>query len=155
MIERAAGERIAAPRPWPAREAKSIAALPAIAEANDEAVKMPRPVEEHAAAAEEVGGAAAEQQEASEDQRVARDRPADLRATQLQVRCDVRQRDVHGRDVEDDHQLRDEQHREKPAVSRGASVCAVYVVVLSRAVVLRVLRLVVHDLTPFKSDVTV
>ena len=44
MIESAAGERIAAPSPWPAREAKSIAALPAIAEANEEAVKTPRPV---------------------------------------------------------------------------------------------------------------
>ena len=44
MIESAAGERIAAPRPWPARDAKSVAALPAIAEANEEAVKTPRPV---------------------------------------------------------------------------------------------------------------
>src|SRR3954471_8873440 len=44
MIESAAGERIAAPRPWPAREAKSIEALPAIAEAKEEAVKTPRPV---------------------------------------------------------------------------------------------------------------
>ena len=77
--------------------------------------------QEHAAAAEEVGGAAAEEQEASEDQRVARDRPADLRAAQLQVGRDVRQRDVHGGDVEDDHQLRDEQHRQKPAMRRAAA----------------------------------
>jgi hypothetical protein len=44
MIERAAGESIAAPSPWPARAAKSAAAEPAIAEAKDETVKMPRPV---------------------------------------------------------------------------------------------------------------
>ena len=44
MIERAAGESIAAPRPWPARAAKSVAAVPAIAEASEEAVKTPRPV---------------------------------------------------------------------------------------------------------------
>ena len=33
MIDSAAGESIAAPRPWPARAANSSAALPAMAEA--------------------------------------------------------------------------------------------------------------------------
>ena len=39
--------------------------------------------EEHAAATEKVGGAATEEQEAAEDQRVARDRPADARAAEV------------------------------------------------------------------------
>ena len=43
-IESAAGERIAAPSPWPARDEKSMAELPASADANEEAVKTPRPV---------------------------------------------------------------------------------------------------------------
>src|SRR5437868_15523624 len=44
MIERAAGDSIAAPRPWPARAANRAAAEPAIADARDEAVKTARPV---------------------------------------------------------------------------------------------------------------
>ena len=43
MIARAAGESIAAPRPWPARAAKRASAVGANAEAKDDAVKMPRP----------------------------------------------------------------------------------------------------------------
>ena len=43
MIESAAGESIAAPRPWPARAANSVAAPPASAEASDESVKTLRP----------------------------------------------------------------------------------------------------------------
>src|SRR5437870_4042952 len=39
MIDRAAGESIAAPRPWPARPAKRAVAVPASAEAREEAVK--------------------------------------------------------------------------------------------------------------------
>ena len=44
MIERAAGESIAAPSPWPARAANKAVALAARAEATDAAVKTPRPV---------------------------------------------------------------------------------------------------------------
>ena len=44
MIDSAAGESMAAPRPWPARAANSAPAVPAMAEANDETVKTPRPV---------------------------------------------------------------------------------------------------------------
>ena len=67
-----------------------------------------------------------------------------VRAAQVQVGRDVRQSDVHGGDVEDDHQLGDEQHREKPAVGR-ASRC---LPLSNRGVVLGVLRRVMHDLTP-------
>src|SRR5205823_4318216 len=74
------------------------------------------PGEEHPAATEKVGGAATEQQKAAEDQGVARDRPADARTAHVQVGGDVRKRDVHGGDVEDDHQLRDEQNRKEEAV---------------------------------------
>ena len=44
MMDSAAGESMAAPRPWPARAANSAAAVPASAEATDETVKTPRPV---------------------------------------------------------------------------------------------------------------
>ena len=95
--------------------------------------------EEHAAATEKVGGAAAEEQEAAEDQRVARDRPADARAAEVEVGGDVRKGDVHSRDVEDDHQLRDEQHREEPAIRRAGVMCG------DRDFALAVLVLPVHD----------
>ena len=113
MIESAAGESIAAPRPWPARAANSVVAPPASAEATDESGEDGQAGEEHAPAAEQVGGAAAEQEQAAEDQRVARDRPADVTAADVEVLRDVGQRDVHGRDVEDHHQLGDAEQDEQ------------------------------------------
>ena len=61
---------------------------------------------------------------------------------ELQVGGDVRQRDVHGGDVEDDHQLRDEQHGEQPAMRLRMGVRAV-----DRPFLRGVLGLVVHGLT--------
>ena len=75
--------------------------------------------EEHAPAPEQVGGAPAEQQQAAEDQRVARDRPADVTAADVEVLRHVGKRDVHGRDVEDHHQLGDAEQDEQ-AGSRSA-----------------------------------
>ena len=62
---------------------------------------------------DQVGQPAAEEEQAAEDERVARDRPADRRAAQLQISREARQGDVHGRDVEDDHQLGDQQDDEE------------------------------------------
>ena len=69
--------------------------------------------QEHPPAAEEVGGASAEQQQAAEDERVARDGPADVAAGDVQALGHVRHGDVDGRDVEDDHQLRDAEQQEQ------------------------------------------
>ena len=76
--------------------------------------------QEHPASPEQVGGAAAEEEQAAEDQRVARDRPADAGAGQVQITGEARQRDVHRRDVEDHHQLRDQQDEEEQAAFRAA-----------------------------------
>ncbi len=73
----------------------------------------------------------------------------------MQVGSDVRQSDVHGRDVEDDHQLRDKQHREEPTCGRLAGGFRSDRLVFDRGVLLGVLWLVMHDLTPFKLDATV
>ena len=72
----------------------------------------------------------------------------------MQVGRDVRQRDVHGGDVEDDHQLGDEQHRQKPAMRRAPGVFGACVLV-NRGVVRGVLGLGMHDVTPSKLDDTV
>ena len=69
--------------------------------------------QEHAPAAQEVSGASAEEQQASEDERVARDGPADIAAGDAEALGDVRHGDVDGRDVEDDHQLRDAEQEEQ------------------------------------------
>ena len=73
--------------------------------------------QEHPPTPEQVGGAAAEEEQASEDERVAGDRPADVGAAELKVFREARQRDVHGRDVEDDHQLGDEQDEQEDAAA--------------------------------------
>jgi hypothetical protein len=80
----------------------------------------PEARQEHPPAAEQVGRAAAEEQQASEDQRVARDRPADVGAADPKISREARQRDVHRRDVEDHHQLGDQQDEQQdPAPLAG------------------------------------
>ena len=76
--------------------------------------------QEHPPTPEQVGGAAAEEEQASEDERVAGDRPADAGARELKVFREARQRDVHGRDVEDDHQLGDEHDEQEDATALAA-----------------------------------
>jgi hypothetical protein len=73
--------------------------------------------DEQPAPADEVGGAAAEQQEPAEHQRVGVDHPLQVRRRELEVVLDRRQRDVHDRGVEDDHELREaDQHQDEPRV---------------------------------------
>ena len=122
MIDSAAGESIAAPSPCPARAAKKTAALPASADTSDDDGEHAETGQEDTPATEEVRGAAAEQQQAAEDQRVARDRPAQVSAGDPQLRREIRKRDVHGRDVEDDHQLRERQHEKEAPPRRSSDV---------------------------------
>jgi hypothetical protein len=69
---------------------------------------------EHPTASEQIGRAAPQQQQAPEDQRIARNRPAQIRVADPQILREIGQRDVHRRDVEDHHQLRQGQHRQQP-----------------------------------------
>ena len=124
MIASAAGESSAAPRPWPARAANRVVAEPAMADANDDALKIAEAGQEHAPTAEQIGSPAAEEEQASEDERVAGDGPADVGAAELEVSREARQRDVHGRDVEDDHQLGDQQDdQENTTALAGSADC--------------------------------
>ena len=68
--------------------------------------------DEHAPAPEQVGRAAAEEQEAPEDQRIGADDPLEVLLGEPEVVLDRRQRDVHDRDVQDDHELHREDERE-------------------------------------------
>ena len=61
---------------------------------------------------EEVGGPATEEEETGEGQRVGVDHPLQARGAEVQVTLDGRQRHVHDRCVEDDHELADADKRE-------------------------------------------
>jgi len=61
---------------------------------------------EHAPAAEQIGGAPAEHEQAAEGQCVGVDDPLEAGRGEAEAVADLRQRDVHDRDVEDDHELR-------------------------------------------------
>ena len=65
------------------------------------------PGEEDAAAAEEVARPAAQQQQAAERERVGVDDPLEAVDGEPEIGLDRGQGDVHDRDVEDDHELRD------------------------------------------------
>ena len=124
-IESAAGETSAAPRPCSARPPISMpddVAMPLTSEAT---VKTATPGDEQALPAEQVGRAPAEQQEAAEDERVGVDDPLQARpARSARPVLDRRQRDVHDRRVEHDHELRDaDEDEDEPAVDRGARNC--------------------------------
>ena len=67
-------------------------------------------------ASEQVGKSAAQQQHSAEQDRVGGDHPLQAVLGEVKVVLDRRQRDVHDCDVDDDHELRGNGHREnKPA----------------------------------------
>jgi hypothetical protein len=63
--------------------------------------------------AQQVRGAAAEEQEAAEQERVGVRHPRQLRGRQAQLRGDGRQRHADDRGVEDEHELRGRQQRQR------------------------------------------
>ena len=116
-IESAAGEMIAAPRPWIERAPISDASLHARPASSEPIAKTARPDDEHAATTEHVGGAAAEQQEPAEDERVRADHPLQVLLRETEIHLDRRQRDIHDRDVEHHHELDDAEESESPPLA--------------------------------------
>jgi hypothetical protein len=76
----------------------------------------PETEQEHPAAAEQVGGPAAEEQEPCERQHIGVDHPLQAGRRVVQVAADGRQRHVHDRDIEHDHELRHAGERQDDAV---------------------------------------
>ena len=121
MIDSAAGETSAAPRPCSARAAISIP------DEVREPAQQRRDVENSTTPARkirlrpmQVAGPAAEQQEAAEQQRVAVDDPLQVGRREAEVALDRGQRDVGDRRVEDDHELREaDQDEDEPPVGRA------------------------------------
>ena len=75
--------------------------------------KQRKPNHQDPAAAEQVRRTTAEQQEAAERERVRADDPLEILLREMQVLLDRRQRDVHDRDVENDHQVGDSEDCER------------------------------------------
>ena len=73
-----------------------------------------------------IGQAAAEQERAAEEDGVRRDHPLQARLREVEIRLDRRQGDVHDRDVEDDHELCGDDHRESQPAP-GVDVLFAYV----------------------------
>ena len=110
MIDSAAGETIAAPRPCAARAAMQPS-LRLRESARERGEREQHEADhEHPPASEQVGHPAAQQQEAAEGQRVGVHDPREVRAREVQRPPDRRQRDVDDRGVDHDHELR---HREQ------------------------------------------
>src|SRR5262249_13840580 len=72
-------------------------------------------------APDQVTGAAAEEEEAAERERVGVDDPLQIGLGEVQVLLDRRQRDVHDRRVEHDHELRQaDEDQHKPGIAPGS-----------------------------------
>ena len=79
--------------------------------------------EEHPLAADQVAEPSGQQQQAAEGDQERVDDPGEVALGEVQVVLDRRQRDVHDRHVEDDHQLReadDDERRPAPTVGGEA-----------------------------------
>ena len=68
--------------------------------------------DEEPSAPEQIGDPAAEQQRPAEENRVGGDHPLQVRLREAEIRLDRRQRDVHDRDVENDHELGGDDERQ-------------------------------------------
>ncbi len=103
---------VAAPRPCKRAEGDQRLVAPRKAAQERTEREDDRADQEDAPAAEEVGRTPSEQQESAEDERVGADHPLEVLLREPEVDLDRRQRDVHDRDVEDDHELHREDERE-------------------------------------------
>ena len=115
------GATMAPPRPCSARAATSASIDGASAASADAAVKIPRPIDEHAPPPEPVTERGAGEQEDGERQRVRVDRPLETLDRRVEVGADHRQRRRHDEVVEHDHDERQRRDDERPEASCGRS----------------------------------
>src|SRR3954466_5660512 len=120
----AAGESSAAPMPWIARTAIRVSEFGANPPASEAAPNSARPIMKRRRrpsrslarpprnSTPPKGSAAPEQQQAAEGERVPVDDPLEAVGGEPEIGLDRGQGDVHDRDVEDDHELRDGEHRQ-------------------------------------------
>ena len=105
ISESATAETTAPPRPWTARAATSIPCDVARPQASEATREERDADQEQPPVAEQVAEPAAQQQEAAEGQQVGVHDPGERGLGEAEVVPDRRQRDVHDRRVEHDHQV--------------------------------------------------
>ena len=115
-MDSVAGATTAPPRPWNARATIKLALALGQATGQRRRGEQQEPDEQHPLVPEQVRRAPAEQQEAGERDRVGVDDPLQVDDREAEVIADRRQRDVHDRHVEDDHELREAAEDEGPAL---------------------------------------
>ena len=123
ISDSATADTTAPPRPCTARAAISQAWVCASPQASEATREQRDAEQEQLAVAVQVAEPAAEQQEAAEGEHVGVDHPDQRGLGELQVRADRRQRHVHDRGVEHDHQHAQAQHHQcQPAFARVGRV---------------------------------
>ncbi len=105
-MESAAGDRMAAPSPWTARAITSQPELVASPQKREATVNSATPDDEDPAASQLVRHPPAQHQESPEEQRIGIQDPEQVHLREMQAPLDRGQRDVHDRDIQDDHELR-------------------------------------------------
>ena len=124
MMARITEACMAAPMPWTKRAAMRKPWLGAAPQRTEATVKTHEPGKEHALAAEQVAEAAGEQQEAAEGDEEGVDDPGQVALAEVQVALDRRQRHVHDRGVEHDHELgQADNHEGHPPAVVGGDGC--------------------------------
>ena len=107
----------APPTPCRPRARFSSVGSPAIPQRNEAKVKIAKPIGEDAPAPEPVAERAGGEQEGGEGQRVGVDDPLQAREAGVEVALDVGQGDVDDRDVEQQHERRDETSEQGPPLA--------------------------------------
>ena len=108
------------PTPCTARAPISTPASFAIPQPNDAAVNSTSPIVNTQPAAEEVGERPGREHGRRERERVRVDDPLQLREARVEIALDVGQRDVHDRDVEQQHEDRRADRDQRPPLALEA-----------------------------------
>ena len=107
----------AAPLPWIARATLSSSGVPASPHSSEAAVKIAEPDHEHQPAPEQVRERPARQQQRRQRERVGVDHPLQVGEARAERPLDVRQRRVHDRDVEQEHERADVDGEQGPPLA--------------------------------------
>ncbi|MGY2875643.1 hypothetical protein ACVW00_002833 [Marmoricola sp. URHA0025 HA25] len=113
MIDRAAGDAIAAPRPWDGARSDQPGLVLGQATGQRGQCEQRHADHEHASTTQVVGQASAEEQEAAEGQRVGVHHPGQVGLGEVERLADRGQRDVDDRGIDDHDELGHREQRQR------------------------------------------
>ena len=106
----------AAPTPWTGRAATSVVELSAAPQSSEASVNRATPTRNTRLRPIRIAEPAGQQQEAAERDEEGVDDPGQVALGEVEVALNRRQRDVHDRGVEHDHELARHDSRQAPAI---------------------------------------